>query len=497
MPIRSFGPAAWQQTQDLFAAGALLAVIAWLLLGPATARGRAELRALGIELQQVGQRAWQAWSQLPVGQRRFFGGQMLLLTAVRLYLSGTVVWLDDATSYHLFVRHGLLAVGAYYPLPNNHELNNLISLGFYQVHPDFWWSMRLPVLLISTAATGLLFRVLLQRLGYWPALLVAMTTSWLQPNLYHAASGRGYWLVLLLTGLIFWAMLALLDLPSLASRGRAEWLILVGAGVLGSYAVPTFAYVLFSAWSWLGWLAIRRRHWVLLGQAVVAGLLIITGAVGLYGPTLYVSGWTSLLANPYLRPQHWYWQQFGIWPHAPSYFSTSENTWSHLPSYLWTTESYLGGQPHLGALLGLFGIVTFAWAAWKASAGCLPTVARQQVLQVGWPALWFTLSAYLLLPTQQVLPPERIWLYKSWFSFMLIAVSLAYWPWTHIRRWVLGGAVMVFALYQLTALLGDNRRKWRQLTKNTVDYEWFAPHFDVVYPAAPIPHRLIKPPVSH
>jgi hypothetical protein len=62
---------------------------------------------------------------------------MLLLTAVRLYLSWTLVWFDDATSYHLFVRHGLLAVGAYYPLPNNHELSNLISLGFYQVHPDF------------------------------------------------------------------------------------------------------------------------------------------------------------------------------------------------------------------------------------------------------------------------------------------------------------------------------------------------------------------------
>jgi hypothetical protein len=97
------------------------------------------------------------------------------------------------------------------------------------------------------------------------------------------------------------------------------------------------------------------------------------------------------------------------------------------------------------------------------------------------------LSAYLLLPAQQVLPPERIWLYKSWFSFMLIAVSLALWPWPQVRRWMLGGAVIAFALYQLAALLGDNRRKWLRLTKNTVDYEWFASHFDVVYPAAPTP----------
>jgi hypothetical protein len=220
------------------------------------------------------------------------------------------------------------------------------------------------VLLISTVATGLLFRVLLQRLGYWPALLAALATSWLQPNLYYAASGRGYWLVLLLTGLVFWALLALLDPPGLTSRGRAGWLILVGAGVLGSYAVPTFAYVLVSAWSWLSWLAIRRRDWELLGRAVVAGLLVITGAVGFYGSTLYVSGWTALLANPYLQPQHEHWQQFGIWQHAPSFLSTSEATWSHFPSYLWTTESYLGGQPHLGALMGLFGIVTFCWTAW-------------------------------------------------------------------------------------------------------------------------------------
>lgn len=406
--IRAFGPVAWQWAQGLFAAGTLLVVATWLVLALVVARGRTELRAVRDELRQVGQRAWQAWRQLPTKERRIFMGQLLLLTAVRLYLSWTLVWHDDATSYYLFVRHGLLAVGAYYPLPNNHELSNLLSLGFYQLHSGFWWSMRLPVLLISTVATWLLFRVLLGRLGYWPALLTTVATAWLRPSLYYAASGRGYWLVLLLTGLVFWALLGLLDPPSSAFRGRAKWLVLVGAGVLGSYAVPTFAYVLISAWSWLGGQAIRRRDWELLGQAVVAGLLVIAGAVVLYGPTLYVSGWPALLANPYLRPQHLFWQQFPVWPHAPTYFSTTAATWPHFPSYLWTTESYLGGQPHLGALVGLLGLAAFGWAAWRAWTSGWSAATRQQVQQVGWPALWFALSPYLLLPVQQVLPPERV-----------------------------------------------------------------------------------------
>lgn len=477
MPIRAFTAGAWERAQVLFGVGALLLLATWLLLGLALPAGRRELQALGTELRLAGSRAWQAWRALPVWQRRVFASNLLLLSGVRLYLGWTLMWNDDATSYDLFVRHGLVAVGAYYPLPNNHELSNLISLGFYQLYPGFWWSMRLPVLLTSTAGTVLLFLILVRRLGYWPALLAAGAASWLNPSLYYAAHGRGYWLLLLLTGLLFWALLALLDPPRAVARERAAWLLLVGAGVLGSYAVPTFAYVLFSAWSWLGWQALRRRQWALLGRAVLAGLLVLGGSAICYGPTLYVSGWRALVDNPYLYPQPLYQQ-----PH----------TWQALPTYLWLLESYLGGQLHWGAFVPLLALSVFGWAAWQARAGHLPAAGQQQLQQVGWPALWFMGSAYVLLPVLRVLPPERTWLYKSWFCFVLLAVGLAQWSWPRARRWALGMVVGLFASYQVSALLLDHRGYWQYHANHSPGYkqprayEWFATHIDVPYPGGPV-----------
>jgi len=472
MPIRSFTEPDWARAQVLFTTGALLLAGTWLLLGLARAGGREQLRLLGTELRQTTRSAWQAWRTLPAWQRRLFSGQLLLLSLVRLFLSWTLIWQDDATSYDLFVQHGLLAVGAYYPLPNNHELSNLLSLGFYRLHPAFWWSMRLPVLLVSFTGTILLFRVLLRRLGYWPAFFAAGATSWLEPSLFNAGSGRGYWLVLFFTALVFWSLLTLLDPPSPAQRARLAWLVLVTAGVLGSYTMPTFAFVLVSAWSWLGWQALYRRQWALLGAAVAAGLLALGGIVACYGPTLYVSGWQALVANPYVHFQ------------AHNLARIQPLTWQGLPSYLWHIEGYLGGQFHLGGLVGLLALTSFGWTAWQAQAGRLPAAAQRQVQQVGWPALWFMLSIYLLLPAQQIFPPERSWLYKAWFGFIVLAVGLANQPWLRTWRLAVRASVLVFACYQVRAVLINNRGNWLFYTKRQKEFKWLAEHRDLLYPGA-------------
>jgi hypothetical protein len=86
-------------------------------------------------------------------QRRWAGGALGALTLLRLYFSLDNPAYDDAVSYEVFVSKGLLATSAYYPIPNNHVLSNTLSLLFYQVSPNFWWTMRLPVLLISSGAT--------------------------------------------------------------------------------------------------------------------------------------------------------------------------------------------------------------------------------------------------------------------------------------------------------------------------------------------------------
>jgi len=470
MRIQSFSAAAWRRCQQLTGGAAVLATGGWFWLGPGTAAGRRELGALGAALRQVAKHICQTWRGLTPWQRHFFLLHLAGLTVVRLYLSWTLLWHDDAASFALFVRHGLLAVAAYYPVPNNHLLISLMALGLKQLHPGFWWSMRLPVLLTSTAGTSLLFGAVVRRLGYWPALLAAAASSWLHPSLYYAANGRGYWAVILLTGAVFWALLALLDEGQRDYTARVAWLVLVGAGILGCYAVPAFAYVVASAWSWLGIQAAWRRQGQLGWQVLGSGLLVAVGVGLLYAPLLYVSGLAALIGNPYVQRL----------PAAAF--------WRALPAYLWFTESYLGGQYHLGALLLLLELSIGGWLAWQMRRGRL-TAEQRQRCRVGGPALWFVVVPYGLMLGQQVLAPERVLLYKAWFGFLLLALGGAAWRWTRPQRWLLGLAVATVGLYQVTSLLGDNRRHWLLITQHRRPYNWLAAHAQVFFP----PGRLEPP----
>ncbi len=455
--IRAFSPADWQRAQRGLAGLAAGLAAAWLALGPATAAGRHELRATVVQGRRLVGRGWGQWRRLSRIQRGVLGAQLAALTAVRLYLSLTTPWNDDAASYGFFVRHGLLAVSAYYPIPNNHLLSNTIAWLFYQVYPGFWWSMRLPVLLLSTLGTLGLFGAMRRRLGYWPALLAAGAGSWVQLGLYQAVAGRAYWLTIGLTAGLFCALLALLR-PGSAPR-RLAWVSLVATGVLGLQAVPTFAYALASALTWLAGQALWQRRGALLGQAAAAGVLIVVGAALLYAPVLLVSGPRMLLANPFVQPL------------------AAADFWRQLPAHAWITEGFLLGQRGLGAagtllILGLLGRLLGQWWAGRLA----PRLARQ-VRTVGLPALWFVGWPYAMLLAQRVLPPERTWLYRTWFIYLLLALVLAGWRWQRpAQRWLAGLAAGAFILYQVTAQLRDNRYARQRLAPDGDMAAWLAGH---------------------
>jgi hypothetical protein len=459
--LPAFTPADWQLVQRGLTALAALLALAWLGLGPGTRAGRAELTATLAEVRRLGAGASQRWQSLSRWHRQLLLGQLAALTAVRLYLSLTIPWADDGASFEYFVRHGLLAVSAYYPIPNNHVLANAIAWAFYQVYPGFWWAMRLPVLLASTAGTVLMFAGLLRRLGYWSALLAAGATGWAQLSLYHAAAGRGYWLVTLLAAVVFVALLALLDEPPVAGAvgSRLAWLSLVGASILGSYAVPTFAYVLTSAFSWLGVQALWRRDWRGLAQLVAMGVAVVLAAAALYTPLLLVSGGTALVANPYVQAL------------------PARSFWAQLPAHAWFLEGWLVGQRRMGALLTVLGLGLFGWLALAGHRGRLVPAQAQQVRAVGWPALWFVLWPYVLVVGQRVLPPERTWLYKSWFIFILMALVVAGWPAKWARwRWLLGLALVPYGGYQVASQVLASNRLHQANADYEATYKWVAQH---------------------
>lgn len=400
LPVRVTA-AEFAQAQRAALGGAGALALAASLAGAGRA-GRRQLGALATETRAALAGAWRVLTALPPAQCRAAGLSLALLLGGRIFFGITKSYhSEEVATYDFFIRPGLLAVSSYYPIPNNHVLPNTLNWLFFQVNPNVWFTLRLPVLLTTTVGTVALFAGLV-RFGTFRAALVALTLfAWLQLSMYNAVAGRGYWLLMTLAGVHFFALVALLARPG---APRVAWAALLASGILGCYTVPSFAYVVASASSYLGLVYLGRRDWGRLGHAVAVGAGTGAGAALLYAPLLLLSGWRLLLANGYVASLPW-------------------ATFAHeLPAFAWFTEGTLAGQRTVGALafvagLGAFGGLLRA-TVW---AGLAPDL-RAAVRRLGLPALWFVLLPYALLTVQRVLPPERVLLYKALYFFVLVGL---------------------------------------------------------------------------
>lgn len=416
------------QRLALGGAGGLLAAGLSRLARPA---GRRQLMALAAETRAALAGAVRGLTGLPAAQRRAAALSLALLTGARIYFGIVKSYhSEEVASYDFFISRGLLAVSGFYPIPNNHVLPNTLNWLFFQLNPDVWFTLRLPVLLTSTMGTVALFAGLL-RFGTFRTALVALTLfSWVQLSMYNAVAGRGYWLLMTLAGLHFLAVVALLARPA---GSRLAWAVLLGSGILGCYTVPAFAYVVASGTSYLGLVFLRRRDWKQLRQTMALAAGVGVGAALLYAPLLLLSGWHRLLANGYVVARPW------------AAFK------SELPAFVWFTEGTLAGQRTIGAVVFGAGLGAFGWL-WRArkQAGLAPDL-QAAVRRLGPPALWFALLPYVLLTAQRVLPPERVLLYKALYFFTLLGLVTDAWLRLYPGRWVprlAGLALTIFVAYQ-------------------------------------------------
>ncbi|ALW86177.1 hypothetical protein AUC43_14405 [Hymenobacter sedentarius] len=455
-----------------------LAVSAVLLAGisatlAASRICRQEISALAAEVAQSAKGLLKGLKELTTAECRVAFWSFVGLTAIRLYFSIYNPEYDDAVSYEVFVSKGLLATAAYYPIPNNHVFSNTISLLFYQLSPGFWWSMRLPVLLISTAATGFLFAALLRRASFVVALVATSLFCWLQLSLYHAGVGRGYWLLIWLAGIVFFSMVELL-----AERGRhrAAWASILVAGVVGCYTIPTFVYVLASTFSWLSLAFLRRERRGQLVPLIMVGALIGVATAVLYAPLLLVSGLRIFARNGYVETL------------APGVF------WPLLPGYLWHNEGFLAGQRTLGPLITLPVLALIGWMFYQARAGKLPANMAMRLRQVGLPALWFISLPYAAILVQRVFPPERVLLYKAFYFFILagLVVEWVLWQWpVPAHRWPRRAMLTLaglFALYETFSVVRVNPTA----RGSNANY-----HAGLVWLAANPPGRVLIPEPTH
>ncbi|MGI4874522.1 MAG: hypothetical protein ACRYFX_25475 [Janthinobacterium lividum] len=432
---QAFTATTYQGLRAGLGGAALLALAAgWALGLPRTLAG------LGAALAGVGQRLRASWWALPRRQRRLAAGLLVALTLLRLYYSLVLQAFDDGTSYEMFVSQRLLVVSAGYPIPNNHVLSNLLDWLFYQLHPGFWWSMRLPVLLTSTGATGLWFLALLRRSSFRVALLAVGWFCMALDSLHLAAIGRGYWLLIGLGAVGFFSLLRLLPGPGLAPGGPARRLAALGlvlSSVLGLYTVPTHFLLVGPLYGWWGLQGLRRRSWPVLTEVAASGALTLLGAGLLYTPLLLISGPERLFFHRFMAP---------------------------LPGpvfWRWTADILTLRYQLLTLPLAAVGLLALLVLVRRARAGHLPAALARPLLQLGPLSAWLVLVPYLMAVAQRSIPPERTLVYKAIYLFIGLAL-VADWAlrWAQRPAWVRAGLLagsLVFALGQLGRLQAQER----------------------------------------
>ncbi|WP_210515506.1 hypothetical protein [Hymenobacter terricola] len=381
--------------------GSLLAGLS-LLRHPAN---RAELRGLRLEINA-------AWASLRATIRNLTKVEM----AVGLGLLGLVLGVraglllgygfryDELLSYLFFVREGPVVTSSFYPLPNNHIFFNLCcALGRPVLGQHPLLLMRLPSYGVAALGTALSYALLARFTNFRLATLVTGLFNLTPAALYYAASGRGYYMQLVLIQLGFFAVVGLGAWPHYR---RLAWLVFVVSSVLGLYTIPTYAYPLASLalGAALVLAPIRgQKQWL---ELLLTGLLIGITATLLYAPVGAVSGWPRLLANSYVVPASW--ATFRASALANIYEKTQELFGVVRPVLL------LGGA--LAALVPL--------ALWRAR---LPALERS-LAGVTWALL---VVPALVIMAQRTYPPTRAVVYLAYFGFLLGALAL----WFVAGRW--------------------------------------------------------------
>lgn len=377
--------------------GSLL-LVAGLSAGMLAGLGRAQyLQQQGQQLRhEFRQAAHELRLQLrhtTRGQRTVGGSFLGLLLLVRLwYLVEYPISTDEAASFDYFIREGPVAIGSFYPIPNNHPFFNFLCWPLSLVSQDMRVVMRLPTLLAATAGTLLAYVLLTRQVGFRAATLGLGFFSFSPLALYYAVAGRGYFLQLMLLLAAFFAALALWRATLYP---RLAWVIFVVASILGLYTIPTFAYPLAALGAALLLGFASRRRWTDIGLLLLHGAAIAAAAVLLYAPVIAVSGLPRLLGNRYIARL------------------TAEKFWRLYAGYLHTLADTLAGAPNLGLAAGAVLLLAVPLLIWRHRS------LRPLLLQMA----LLLLVPVGLMAVQQVLIPERVALFMACFACLLLGVA--------------------------------------------------------------------------
>lgn len=228
----------------------------------------------------------------------FFLPVIILVTftlVIKIYLAiYTPIHYDEAFTYLHFTSEGFLRSATFYPAPNNHVLHSLLTNISYYLPFSETFNLRLPVILISSITSFLLFYCFTRLTTGKIAFIITLIFSFLNPVIYYGYNSRGYYLVLLFFLISFYAIIQIIRNREEPLEQKHYFVVFTCSSILGFYTMPSFLYPFLSLESFLFFTSLLTNSKKLLHYLFYSILLTGLGVALLYGPIIIVSGIESL-----------------------------------------------------------------------------------------------------------------------------------------------------------------------------------------------------------
>jgi hypothetical protein len=217
------------------------------------------------------------------------------------YASGYPVGYDEAWTYIYFTTRGFLTSISFYPAPNNHVLNSVLTNLTYYFPFNQTINLRLPSIVIGTVSVFAFYLTFRRFFNDRIALWLVSIFSFLNPMLYYGHKARGYALVTLSFVICFYGAIQIVKSANSDDIKRYGFYLSFGA-VMGLYSQPSFLYSYFALTTFLVLTLLCRRN--IKQLKIFFTSVFITGGITvlLYSPLFIVSGFSAISANERVSP---------------------------------------------------------------------------------------------------------------------------------------------------------------------------------------------------
>jgi len=320
---------------------------------------------------------------------------LILGIAIRLFFIFEPIRYDEAVTTYYASRPLFIGL-SFYSTPNNHLFHTFLVHIVYLLFGNRLWILRLPAFfagLLLIPSSYLVTRLFYNKNA---ALLTAGLVSSSSYLILYSTNARGYTLVCL-----FFLLILALGKYIVDNKNTGAWLFFVILSALGFYTIPIMLYPFGIVVTWI-FLSIvvqnnRPIRNLQLKSLLITVILTVLLTLILYLPVFVVSGFNSVITNPFVASQSW--SNF-----ISNFFSPLPSVWKY-----WNMYVPVGLQ-----LILIIGFLTSLTFHKRLTSHRVPIIL----------AVIIWLIPHLLI--QRVVPFPRVWIFLLPLYLLIASSGICY-----------------------------------------------------------------------